>query len=116
MKIRDELSSLLTVLWPLAIFAGAMLAMLSAVRLGLVLWQLDRVSAAHMLVEVFRQGLRFDLVLVGALLMPVALALPLFCTSATLLRLGKPLLLVYFVACFVGAVFMETATPSFIAQ
>ena len=45
MKIRDELSSLLTVLWPLAIFAGAMLAMLSAVRLGLVLWQLDRVSA-----------------------------------------------------------------------
>jgi phosphoglycerol transferase MdoB-like AlkP superfamily enzyme len=116
MKIRDELSSLLTILRPLAIFAGAMLAMLSAVRLGLVLWQLDRVSAAHMLVEVFLQGLRFDLVLVGALLMPVALALPLFCTSTTLLRFAKPLLLVYFVACFVGAVFMETATPSFIAQ
>jgi phosphoglycerol transferase MdoB-like AlkP superfamily enzyme len=116
MKIRDELSSLLTLLRPLAIFAGAMLAMLSAVRLGLVLWQLDRVSAAHMLGAVFVQGLRFDLVLVGALLMPVALALPLFFTSATLLRIGKPLLLVYFVACFVGAVFMETATPSFIAQ
>ena len=116
MTIRDELSSLLTVLRPLAIFAGAMLAMLSAVRLGLVLWQLDRVSAAHMLGAVFLQGLRFDLVLVGALSMPVALVLPLFCTSTTLLRFGKPLLLVYFVACFVGAVFMETATPSFIAQ
>jgi phosphoglycerol transferase MdoB-like AlkP superfamily enzyme len=116
MKIRDELSSFVTVLRPLAIFVSAMLAMLGAMRLGLVVWQSDRVLAAHTLGQVFLQGLRFDLVLVGALLMPVALAMPLFFASGALLRLGKPLLLVYFVACFVGAVFMETATPSFITQ
>jgi len=116
MKMRDELSSLLGWLRPVAIFAGAMLAMLGATRLGLVVWQIDRVSAANMLGAVLLQGLRFDLVLVGALLMPVALAMPLFCTSAALLRVGKPLLLIYWVACFAGAVFMEVATPSFVAQ
>jgi phosphoglycerol transferase MdoB-like AlkP superfamily enzyme len=116
MKLRDELSGLLGWLRPVAIFVGAMLAALGATRLGLVVWQIARVSAAHMLGEVFLQGLRFDLVLVGALLMPVALAVPLFCTSAALMRVGKPLLLGYWVACFTGVVFMEVATPSFIAQ
>ena len=109
MKMCDELSSLIGWLRPIAIFVGAMLAMLGAMRLGLVVWQIDRVSAANMLGEVFLQGLRFDLVLVGALLMPVALVMPLFFTSAALLRVGKPLLLVYWVACFAGAVFMVTS-------
>jgi phosphoglycerol transferase MdoB-like AlkP superfamily enzyme len=116
MKLRHELSSLFSVLRPLLIFAGAVLAVLSAARLGFVLWQLDRVFAAHMLSEVFLQGVRFDCVLLGALLAPVVLAMPLFCTSAALTRVGRPLLLAYLVACFAAAVFMEASTPPFLTQ
>lgn len=48
--------------------------------------------------------------------MPVMLAMPLFCTSNALLRVGRPLLHAYFVACFAAVVFMETATPPFLTQ
>jgi phosphoglycerol transferase MdoB-like AlkP superfamily enzyme len=113
---RTDISALFSALRPLAVFAAAALAVLTVSRLGLVLWQHERVTAAHMLAPVFLEGLRFDVVLLSALLLPAAVALPLFGTSETLLRIGRPLLLVYLLACFAGIVFMEVATPPFLTQ
>ena len=69
-----------------------------------------------MLGPVVLQGLRFDVVLLSAVLLPAVVALPVLGTSERLLRIGRPLLLVYLVACFAGIVFMETATPPFLTQ
>ncbi|HEX5048062.1 MAG TPA: LTA synthase family protein [Gammaproteobacteria bacterium] len=113
---RAHVSPLLAALRPLALFAAASLAVLTASRLGLVLWQHERVTAAHMLGPVFLEGLRFDVVLLCTLLLPTVIALPVFGTNERLVRIGRPLLLVYLVACFTGIVFMETATPPFINQ
>ncbi|HET8699189.1 MAG TPA: LTA synthase family protein [Gammaproteobacteria bacterium] len=116
MKLRVDLPALLIALRPVAIFVAAALAVLGVARLGLGLWQFERVTAANMLGTIFLQGLRFDVVLLSAMLLPVAVALPLFGTSERLLSIGKPLLLWYLVACFTGIVFMEVATPPFLAQ
>lgn len=44
------------------------LVVLSASRLGLVIWQWERVSAAGIVVSTFVQGIRADLILLGYLL------------------------------------------------
>ena len=93
-----------------------MLIVLGLSRAGLVLWQLDRVRAADMVGTVFAQGLRFDLVLVGFLLLLPVLTLPLLATSRVMTRVGGKLLRGYFAACFALVVFMELATPSFINE
>jgi phosphoglycerol transferase MdoB-like AlkP superfamily enzyme len=116
MTLRNEISGLLAGLRPLAIFTLATLVALSAARLGLVLWQLERVIDADMLGTVFLQGLRFDLVLLGVVLMPPVLAMTLFATSEGMLRIGRPLLAAYFLTCLAAALFLELATPSFIDQ
>lgn len=116
MNLRTSFRSLAAALHPFAIFIAAMLAVLTLSRVGLVVWQFDRVMAANMLGPVFLHGLRFDFVLIGALLMPAVLLIPLFFTSQTLQPIGRGLLLGYFLLCFGGTAFMELATPSFIAQ
>ena len=110
------LKALLQALRPFAIFGGAVLIVLGLSRAGLVLWQLDRVRAADMVGTVFAQGLRFDIVLVGFLLLLPVLTLPLFATSQVMTRIGGKLLRAYFAVCFAFVVFMELATPSFINQ
>jgi phosphoglycerol transferase MdoB-like AlkP superfamily enzyme len=116
MTSNNQLRALGALLRPLGMFAAASLAVLGASRAGLVLWQLPRVEAAHMLPAVFLQGLRFDLVLIGALLMPMTIVLPLLCTSTTLWPTGRRVLAGYLAACLGCIVFMELATPAFIAQ
>jgi phosphoglycerol transferase MdoB-like AlkP superfamily enzyme len=101
---------------PIVVFVVATLGVLGMARIALIVWQYERVAAAAMLPSVLVQGLRFDGVLLGIVLLPVAVALPLLATSATLLRVWRPLLTTYLVACFGAILFMELATPSFIAQ
>jgi phosphoglycerol transferase MdoB-like AlkP superfamily enzyme len=114
--LKDETRNVLAYLRPLGVFTLASLLVLGVARLGLVLWQLDRVRAAHMVGMVFLQGLRFDLVLLGFLLLPPVLTLALFATSRAMSRAGAVLLRYYVVACFALVVFLELATPSFINQ
>jgi phosphoglycerol transferase MdoB-like AlkP superfamily enzyme len=116
MTSKDETRNALDYLRPLGVFALAVLLVLGSARLGLVLWQLDRVRAAHMVGTVFLQGLRFDFVLLGFLLLAPTLLLPLLATSRALSRVGAVLLRVYLVACFALVVFLELATPSFLNQ
>ncbi len=116
MNLRSHTVNSLAYLRPLAVFALAILVVLGLARLGLVLWQLDRVLAANMLGAIFLEGLRFDLVVVGFLSAVPALLLVPFATTGVMVRHGNRLLRAYFAATFSGLLFLELATPSFINQ
>jgi phosphoglycerol transferase MdoB-like AlkP superfamily enzyme len=116
MNFKGESTNALAYLRPLAAFSAAVLLSLTAARVGLVVWQFDRVAAAHMLIPVFVQGLRFDVIIVGFLALLPALALGLFATSKPMARIGRWLLGYYFTATFAAVVFLELATPSFINE
>ena len=59
------------------------LLILSLSRLGLVVWQWDRVSAAIDLPSLFIQGLRADLIIMGMLIAPLMLLMPLLVNKLT---------------------------------
>ena len=99
-----------------AAFAWRLLLLLLVSRTLLVIWQWDRVADAAMLVPVFVQGLRFDLLLLGiALLLPTML-LPVFASTKRLAPLWGKMLVVYFSLLLLVVAFMEVATPSFINE
>lgn len=103
-------------LLPLLMFVVYALLLLTSARIALVLWQWERVIDAGMLVAVFLQGLRFDLVLVGIVLAVPALCLPLL-ASNRLLRPGWRFLLKFYLpVALLIILFMEVSTPAFIAQ
>jgi phosphoglycerol transferase MdoB-like AlkP superfamily enzyme len=113
---RNELGVAIDYLRPLAIFACATLLCLGTARLGLVLWQFDRVRAAQMLGNVFLQGLRFDVIVAAFFLVPPVLFLALFTTSSRMSRVGRRLLHWYTLTTLAAVLFLELATPSFIAE
>ncbi len=93
-----------------------MLAFLSLWRLGLYIWQFDRVQATGEYGFVFLQGVRFDLItLAAAMIIPVSLT-PLFMMGRGVFRRWRVPLLVYMTLWFGLLLFMELATPSFINQ
>ena len=114
--VRDQLGLIAALLRPILRFAAASLVVLSISRALLVGWLWDRVTAADMPATVLLQGLRFDLVLLGVLLAPLALLFPLLCGSRRTIRGWSVLLRVYLPLAFLLIVFMEIATPSFVAQ
>jgi phosphoglycerol transferase MdoB-like AlkP superfamily enzyme len=103
-------------LLPLLSFAWRLLLAMSVARILLVAWQWDRVTEVGMLVPVFVQGLRFDLVLLGLSLVVPALSFPVLASNDRLLPVWRALLWIYLPAVLVLAVFMEFSTPSFINQ
>jgi phosphoglycerol transferase MdoB-like AlkP superfamily enzyme len=108
--------TLLQFLVPVAGFVVAALALLLLSRLGLVLWQHERVAETGGLWFILLQGLRFDLVSLGQLL-----ALPLF--LAPLLAAGRRtwrgalcglrLALCAFLTLYV---LLELVTPTFVSE
>ncbi|HEX5057573.1 MAG TPA: LTA synthase family protein, partial [Gammaproteobacteria bacterium] len=101
---------------PLLFYSFTMLLIWLISRLGLVLWQLPRVWDARMLPIIFIQGLRFDLVALGAVLLVPALLTPLCSLRNSSLKVWRPALLCYLSAAGAFIVFMEIATPSFIGE
>ena len=84
-----------------------MLGLLTLSRLALVAWQWQRVIDADMLANIFIQGLRFDMVMVGiVMLFPTLLLLPL-ATSRPLLKVWKVFLTFYLPTVAVLLTFME---------
>ena len=106
----------LSSLAPLLSFAWRLLLGLTLARILLVAWQWDRVTEAGMLVSVFMQGIRFDLVLLGMILVIPVLAFPLFASNERLFPVWRVLLQVYLPVMLLVAIFMELSTPSFISQ
>ncbi|MDX1748810.1 MAG: LTA synthase family protein [Methylophaga sp.] len=91
------------------------LVILSLSRLGLVLWQWDRVVAATSLPTIFWQGIRADLIMMGMLLVPLALGMPLLVNRMGW-KIWQNLVLIWGVVVIVLISFMEASTPAFISQ
>lgn len=79
-------------------------------------WKYERVVDVDGVVFILLQGARFDLVLIGGLLLIPAILAPLASTTRPVLTLWNPLLRVYLVLCFASILFVELSTPSFIDQ
>ena len=113
---REQLQVLADLVKPFALFALATVIALFACRVGFSLWQWDRVVDAGMLGNIFVQGLRFDLVVIGLVFAIPTLMFPLFCSNRILFRAWKPFIAAYLPASLTFIVFMEASSPSFINQ
>ncbi|MEQ9462887.1 MAG: LTA synthase family protein [Haliea sp.] len=91
------------------------LALLLLSRLGLVLWQLDRVSAAGLLPQVFLYGLRADSIMMSLVALPPALLLPLAWWQRSW-PVWRLLTVSWLALCGLTLVFMEASTPAFLGQ
>ena len=90
------------------------LVILSLSRFGLVLWKFERVAATGKLVEVLLQGIRVDIIQLSLLaLIPLLLA-PLLAIKP-LFNVWKKFTYVWVIFSIVLLVFLEAATPGFIA-
>ena len=92
------------------------LAVLTASRLVLIGIFYDRVSPTGGLGFILLQGLRFDIILLGLIFGPVALAMPWLHAFAIPRRLGQWLVPVYVGTITALAFFVEASTASFIAE
>jgi phosphoglycerol transferase MdoB-like AlkP superfamily enzyme len=91
------------------------LVILSLTRLGLVVWQLDRVQVTGALFEVLYQGVRVDVIQLGLIaLIPILLA-P-FMAIKRFFKLWKWLTYSWVLIAIVLLVFLEAATPGFIME
>ena len=103
-------------LHPLFSFAARTLLLLLVCRSIFVIWQWQRVIEADMLATIFVQGLRFDLVLVGLMLIVPILAYPFLASNRVLIPAWRGLLKVALPAVLLLIIFMECSTPSFVDQ
>lgn len=113
---NDWLAKLAASLAPLYSVAWRLVLALSVARILLVAWQWDRVVDANMLIPVFVQGLRFDLVLLGMLLAPAVIVFPVLASNRFLVPVWRVLLRFYLPLALLAAIFMELSTPSFVEQ
>ncbi|MGJ8619488.1 MAG: LTA synthase family protein [Methylophilaceae bacterium] len=112
-------------LWNKLVFSGPLaplltiymigLPVLSVFRLALVLWQSERVMATGQLLQVFLQGLRVDLILLGLIILIPLLLSPLF-TLLKAWRQWRYFTLVWLIISITLIVFLEMASFGFIAE
>lgn len=101
---------------PLGVAALLILVTLTLFRLGLITWQWDRVSAVGNVFSILLSGIRFDLVLLGILLLIPASLTPLAFLKDSFRRQWQLFLQLYLLLCVLVVVFLELSTPSFITQ
>lgn len=97
-------------LYPIFTFVLINLAILTISRLGLALWQFDRVSAVQGWGNLFLQGIRIDIVALCYLFGIPALLTALFHNS----QIWRTILRIWLTLGSVFIIFMEIATPAFI--
>lgn len=91
------------------------LPILSLSRIGLILWQADRVNATHLLQIILVQGVRVDLILLSLLTIIPLLLSPIF----ALFRAWKQwryFSFIWMIIAITFIIFLESATPGFIAE
>lgn len=98
------------ILYPIFIFIVLNLAVFTSSRLGLAVWQAERIDAVNGWFSLFLQGLRIDVVSLCYLFGVPALLSILFGTH----RLWLAILQIWLVCVSVFVLFMEVATPAFI--
>ncbi len=116
--VRKVVSSLKRGLGPLyPVFAVCVLnlAILSLSRIGLALWQFDRVSATDGWLVLLVQGVRVDFASMGWILLVPAVLSALLLEENTVGKIWKKVLRVWLTGGTVFFFFMELATPEFLA-
>jgi phosphoglycerol transferase MdoB-like AlkP superfamily enzyme len=103
-------------LGPVLSFLGLGLLVLQLSRLGLLLWQFDRVSETEGWTYILAQGLRFDLVALCGLLLVPSLVLPWLYVARRTRGFVSRFLPLLLAAALATLFFMELATPSFIEE
>ena len=100
---------------PFAILYFSGLCLLSLSRSLLMLWQSERVAATGIWGEMLLQGVRVDIIQLGLLAAPLLLLLPISC-FANGWRLWRRLGYFWIILSLTLLVFLEAATPGFIAE
>ena len=113
---RPRTTSTWSALLPLVVFVLVSVVLLTLSRLGLSLWQRERVAAAGSLTTLFAQGLRFDLVTLGLALLAPSLIAPVFLANRWTLRPTLWAMRIFFAATLTLLFFMEMATPAFLEE
>ncbi|MDU8923437.1 LTA synthase family protein [Pasteurellaceae bacterium LIM206] len=103
-----------SIFFPVLCFIGINLTILSLFRFGLSLWQADRVNAVNGWGQVFLQGIRMDVVTMSWLFgLPALLNVLLFYKNSQ--KWHRTFLRLWLTVFSVFLLFMELATPAFIA-
>lgn len=100
---------------PLIAMALGGLIILSASRLGLVMWKLDRVNASEQLWQILLQGVRVDIIQLCILSLPLLLLAPFF-VSHRFFKAWQNLTYAWVMISLVILVFLEATTPGFIQE
>ncbi|MES2580798.1 MAG: LTA synthase family protein [Pseudomonadota bacterium] len=100
---------------PLIVMLLLGLVILSVSRLGLILWKFDRIDSTGKLAEILLQGIRVDIIQLCLLsLVPLLLA-PLLAIKQ-LFKAWQRFTYIWVIIAIVLLVFLEAATPGFIAE
>ena len=91
------------------------LIILSASRIGLVLWKFDRVNATGKLAEVLLQGIRVDIIQLGLLALVPLLLAPILAIKR-FFKNWQIFSYFWVIISIVLLVFLEASTPGFIAE
>ncbi|QIM66417.1 hypothetical protein A4G16_03005 [Mannheimia granulomatis] len=103
-----------TVLFPILLFVGVNLLIFSIARLGLAVWQADRVSAVNGWFPLMLQGIRIDISALCWLFgLPTLLSI-LLLQENTVGSIWRTILRIWLTVGSVFILFMEVATPNFI--
>lgn len=102
------------ILFPILFFVGINILIFTLSRLGLSVWQAERISAVDGWLPLFLQGLRIDIVSICWLFGVPALFTVLFLHNNGLGNLWRVILRVWLTVGSVFILFMEVATPAFI--
>ena len=97
---------------PILIFSAATLIALTSSRLLLTALYWSRVEAVDGFYFIILQGIRFDFIIVCALVVPVTILQPFLRDRAVFRQVSQ----LYLLFSFVVIVFMEAATPTFIGE
>lgn len=100
---------------PLVVMYLVSLPILTLSRVGLMLWQSDRVAATGIWPEMLLQGLRIDLIQMGLLVIIPLLLAPLFAHRAAW-KGWRWFTFIWVVFAVTLLIFMEAATPGFIGE
>lgn len=111
-----NISNILNNLRPFALMIVSILLLLSISRLALISLWYSRVEQSNALGFILGQGLRFDAVLLGMLLVPLVLLMPLLSTSSLMFPVWRIVLTIYATLTFSLIAFMEMSTPAFAEQ
>lgn len=117
-KLHLSIWKLSSKLGPFAPFIAMLilgLILLSAARVGLVLWKFDRVTSTGKLIEILLQGIRVDVIQLCLIALVPLLLAPILATQR-LFKLWQKFTYVWVSIALVLLVFLEAATPGFIGE